>query len=63
MSIESECLPESSQKIAAYTTDRLDIFELVPHESLSILDVGCSNGSLGWSLKVAQPNRVISCHA
>ncbi|WP_264569109.1 class I SAM-dependent methyltransferase [Rhodoferax antarcticus] len=35
------------------------MFELVPHESLSILDVGCSNGSLGWCLKVARPNRVI----
>ena len=51
---------KSTQTTTAYTTTRPDIFELVPHGSISILDVGCSNGALGQSLKMANPRRSVS---
>lgn len=44
----------------AYTTPRPDVFELVPALAHQILDVGCSNGALGRSLKAALPGRVVS---
>ena len=43
----------------AYTTDRPDVFALVPATARDILDVGCSNGALGSSLKSAQPGRTV----
>ncbi len=43
----------------AYTTARSDVFEMVPAAAMSILDVGCSNGALGASLRHALPNRQI----
>lgn len=48
-----------AQRDAAYTTPRLDIFEMVPPGARHILDVGCSNGALGRSLKAAQPGRSV----
>jgi len=42
---------------AAYTTPRPDVFELVPPDAASVLDVGCSNGALGASLRAAVPGR------
>ena len=45
---------------SAYTTPRPDIFELVPAVARDVLDVGCSNGALGRSLKAAAPGRRVS---
>ncbi|MDP2007882.1 MAG: class I SAM-dependent methyltransferase [Rubrivivax sp.] len=44
----------------AYTTPRPDVFAMVPISALHVLDVGCSNGALGLSLKNAQPGRRVS---
>lgn len=44
---------------AAYTTARSDIAELVPSFSIKILDIGCSNGSLGRALKAMNPVRTV----
>ena len=41
----------------AYTTPRPDVFAMVPPCARAILDVGCSNGALGVSLKHAAPER------
>lgn len=48
------------QRKVAYTTPRPDIFGLVPASAQAILDVGCSNGALGRSLKAASPSRVVT---
>lgn len=48
-----------AQRSAAYTTPRPDVFAMVPIGSCSILDVGCSNGALGKSLKMALPGRQV----
>lgn len=45
---------------SAYTTQRPDIFALVPPDAREVLDVGCSNGALGRSLKAAVPGRRVS---
>lgn len=47
------------QRDAAYTTPRPDVFEMVPPAARHILDVGCSNGALGLSLREAQPGRSV----
>lgn len=39
------------QRDTAYTTPRPDVFAMVPRTAQSILDVGCSNGALGASLR------------
>ena len=52
--------PPVAQRDAAYTTPRPDIFELVPSTARDVLDVGCSNGALGRSLKRALPGRQVS---
>lgn len=44
---------------AAYTTPRPDVFALVPPTARRVLDVGCSNGALGASLRRAQPGRQV----
>lgn len=43
----------------AYTSARPDIIAKVPKNALHILDVGCSNGTLGAALRVMLPNRVV----
>jgi methionine biosynthesis protein MetW len=43
----------------AYTTDRPDVFKMVPPAAMSILDIGCSNGTLGASLRSAVPGRQV----
>ena len=41
----------------AYTTPRPDVRSLVPDTALKVLDLGCSNGALGASLRQAVPGR------
>ncbi len=41
----------------AYTTPRPDVSSLVPDTALKVLDLGCSNGALGASLRQAVPGR------
>ena len=43
----------------AYTTVRPDVSELVPESAMTILDVGCSDGSLGKSLARAREGRKV----
>lgn len=49
-------MQEESSKSFAYTTARSDIVAMVPRTTTRLLDVGCSNGALGLSLKRAIPN-------
>ena len=42
---------------SAYTTPRADVSALVPREAMRILDVGCSNGALGASLRAEVAGR------
>jgi methionine biosynthesis protein MetW len=44
---------------AAYTSPRPDVFAMVPDAAKTILDVGCSNGALGASLRSAMPGRQV----
>lgn len=44
----------------AYTTPRPDIFALVPPGARAILDVGCSSGELGASLRQAVSGREVT---
>ena len=48
-----------AQRDAAYTTPRPDVFAMVPLTARHVLDVGCSNGALGRSLRAAQPGRSV----
>ena len=45
---------------SAYTTVRSDVAGLVPDSAAFILDVGCSNGALGASLKRQVPGRHVT---
>lgn len=56
--LSNEPLP-LSERNAAYTTTRPDVFEMVPIGARDILDVGCSNGALGRSLRAAQSGRSV----
>ncbi|WP_077032900.1 bifunctional 2-polyprenyl-6-hydroxyphenol methylase/3-demethylubiquinol 3-O-methyltransferase UbiG [Pelomonas sp. KK5] len=47
----------SSERLAAYTNVRWDIVELVPAEVGRVLDLGCSDGTLGRVLKEQRPDR------
>ena len=47
-------------RTSSYTTDRSDICDLVPESAINILDVGCSNGTLGASLMVMNSNRLVT---
>jgi|GEM_PF-5995796 len=46
-------------RVAAYTTARSDVAEMVPPNAMSILDVGCSNGALGASLRSEKVGRYV----
>jgi methionine biosynthesis protein MetW len=50
----------SDERSVAYTTPRPDVFAMVPPGANQILDVGCSNGALGRSLKTARTGRLVS---
>lgn len=47
----------SPSTLQSYTTQRPDIVAQVPPEAMCILDVGCSNGSLGGALRALVPGR------
>jgi 2-polyprenyl-3-methyl-5-hydroxy-6-metoxy-1,4-benzoquinol methylase len=47
---------EMSRQIS-YTTPRPDVFSMVPATAMTILDIGCSNGALGASLRFARDGR------
>lgn len=44
-------------RLDAYTTPRPDVSALVPDTAQVILDLGCSDGSLGYALKREMPGR------
>lgn len=46
-------------KLRSYTSVRPDISSRVPHTAKRILDVGCSNGSLGAALRAMIPGCVV----
>ena len=52
--------PLTLSREAAYTTPRPDIFALVPLDARAILDVGCSSGELGASLRQAVSGREVT---
>lgn len=47
------------ERKASYTSIRSDIVDLVPDHSSNVLDVGCSNGALGNTLKALKPGRTV----
>ena len=59
MSNPASVASPQAQRDAAYTTPRPDVFEMVPAGARHILDVGCSNGALGRSLREAQTGRSV----
>ena len=52
-------LNSSPTRDSAYTTTRPDVFAMVPDTASRVLDVGCSNGTLGLSLKQARFGREV----
>lgn len=48
-----------TQRKMSYTGSRPEIISLVPAEAVDILDVGCSNGELGYFLKLESPARKV----
>ena len=50
----------SQPRLAAYTGVRADIYNLVPLEARRILDLGCSDGSLGRALKAQLAGREVT---
>jgi SAM-dependent methyltransferase len=52
--------PMPLSRETAYTTSRSDIFALVPQGARAILDVGCSSGELGASLRQAVSGREVT---
>lgn len=49
----------SPERNTAYTTSRSDIVQLVPLNAIFVLDIGCSNGALGQTLKNDMPQRIV----
>ena len=43
----------------AFSAPRPDVFAMVPPAARHILDIGCSNGARGRSLKTAQAGRSV----
>jgi methionine biosynthesis protein MetW len=48
-------VPTAHERRCSYTTPREDIQKRVPERARTILDVGCSDGSLGLALKFKHP--------
>jgi len=59
LSNEQSFLTSFPERHAAYTTPRMDIVELAPKTAMQILDVGCSNGAIGRTLKNIKPERSV----
>lgn len=57
MSSVDPAAPLSGERSAAYTYVRTDLAGLVPAQALRVLDLGCSDGSLGAWLRDANPRR------
>lgn len=51
--------PLRADRSQGYETDRADVQTCVPRSASRILDLGCSNGSLGAALKRRQPAMVV----
>lgn len=51
---------ENTQANPSYSGDRPDIVELVPVKATNLLDVGCSVGALGASLKSRNPDASVT---
>lgn len=49
----------ATEKIDSYTGSRADILACIPASSMTILDVGCSNGALGEALRNQVPKRQV----
>lgn len=49
-----------ASRLAAYTTARSDILDLVPASVLRVLDLGCSDGTLGLALKARRADRHVT---
>lgn len=52
-------MKHKNSRDTSYTTQRHDIVEMLPKTAMNILDIGCSNGSLGSSLKQASHQRKV----
>ena len=50
---------QAEQRQTAYTTARSDVVDAVPAQACAVLDVGCSNGAVGRSLKALRPGRTV----
>ncbi len=48
-----------ASRTAGYESPRSDVVALVPATATRILDIGCSTGALGASIKARQPARVV----
>jgi 2-polyprenyl-3-methyl-5-hydroxy-6-metoxy-1,4-benzoquinol methylase len=48
-----------ASRTAGYESPRADVVALVPGTATRILDIGCSTGALGASIKARQPARVV----
>jgi SAM-dependent methyltransferase len=46
--------------VTAYTSPRPDVLEMIPRNATAVLDVGCSNGELGFSVKQALPAATVA---
>jgi len=56
----SQRVTSEPNRETAYTFPRNDVCNMVPSSALSILDIGCSNGSLGSCLRTLIPDRTIT---
>lgn len=50
----------SAFRDSSYTAERLDILELVPEKAMTILDIGCSNGTLGKNIRKVDQGRKVT---
>jgi 2-polyprenyl-3-methyl-5-hydroxy-6-metoxy-1,4-benzoquinol methylase len=51
------------QRIASYTSPRLDVIALIPQAAKQILDLGCANGRLGATIKASRDAEIVGIEA